>query len=597
MQDKNNGINSRPIDYGLPPDIILATLPYLESRDIKNLSLTNKYFHKLLDYEGSSTLWHELYRKAFGYTQTNEEPFSCNGAEGLSTCSETVLVTAFPEMTWMQRYKVREQCTRLYTWGSLQHARLGYTLACNPAIPEEAVGGTRARARSGINKPTLVPWFHETCKSATQGAETSVPDTSGIDQDDQTIVQVSAGGFSFQLLTKSGKLYSTGYTYSGGHRGPGPKDGQRDYSFFQNMVSTIEQSQRNLIHGSIAPPGMLGHIGSRFRVLPRPHDDIYQVLHDMEKRCEEYIPGNRHVRRMLARDSLNFYKEESDLNVDCSTFDNVKFVSVTSGRSHILALDDKNELYSWDGPDMNHGVRIVFEGLPERKTNPLLKIGSGWDFNCVYIYAVGLVVWSSRSAIKKGDTFSKANYKVIPDTADISGTNRISDYACCADNSVFYITNEGRKLWLYSHGVSKHVDLPLDGRLTKIEASCMTLALFTENSTYTLKVNNGDIIEGSLTRMDLEPGQKFITVSAGDYHNIALTDKGELYSWGLESDLCGCLGLGDPNEAVDTRRVAIYESARSLRVLQPAKIELPPNSVCVAIAAGGWHSAALILEI
>ncbi|AAS52530.1 AEL155Cp [Eremothecium gossypii ATCC 10895] len=594
MENKSNQDDPRSIDYGLPPDIVLATLPYLEPRDIKNLSLTNKYFYKLLDYGGSNTLWHELYRKAFGYTQTNEEPFSSNGAEGLSTCSETVLVTAFPDMSWMERYKARERCTRLYTWGSQQHGRLGYTLGCNPMVSDDVFDGRWGHQRVGISKPTLVPWFTEACRTDNGEPVPGLPDVAEIDQDDRTIVQMSAGGFSFQLLTKSGKLYFTGITYTGGHPGPGPKN-ERDYNYFRNIVLEIDQ---NRIPDLFARNGMYRHRVHNAWSEPVPHDDLYRALNKMKKRCLQHIPGNRHVQRLLARDSLSFYHEESAfaMKVDPSLFDKVKFVSVTSGRSHILALDDNNNLYSWDGPDIDYGVRIVFEGLPVRKTNPLLKIGSGWDFNCVYIYAVGLVVWSSRSAVKKGDTFAKANYNVIPDTADISGTNRISDYACCANNVVFYITNNGRKLWIYSHGVSKTVDLPFDGRLTKIEASCMTLVLCTENSTYTLKVNNGDIVEDSFMKMNLEQGQKFIAVSAGDYHNLALTDKGELYSWGLESDICGCLGQGDPDEAVDTRQIATFESARSIRVLQPAKVELPANSVCVAITAGGWHSAALIMQ-
>ncbi|AET40657.1 SCF ubiquitin ligase complex subunit SAF1 Ecym_6277 [Eremothecium cymbalariae DBVPG len=600
MDPESEDQEGRSIDYGLPPDIVLATLPYLESQDIKNLSLTNRYFYKLLDYEQSNTLWHELYRKAYGYTYTNDEPFISKCTDGYNTCSERILVNKFPDLTWAERYKLRSENTSLYTWGSLQHARLGYTYNSNPAIGGHVSSTNRLRIRSGVNRPTPVPWFVDAKQSGSPSGEAQGREKDPNDEvsgrGDRIIVQISAGGFSFQLLTKSGKLFSTGMTYSGGHKGPGPVTGERDYNTFQEIASLIERNHTLQNTESLATVQVYDNTTGNMRIIPRPHQNIYQLFTELESQTEQFVTGNQQIRRMIPRDVFDFYKDNTDLSVDRNAFDKVKFVSVSSGRSHFLALDDKNEIYSWDSPEMNHGVRILFEGLPSRKTNPILKIGCGWDFNCVYIYGIGLVVWSSRSSLARGDLAAKANYKIIPDTADINGSNRILDFACCSENTVFYIPKEGDKLWLYSHELSKYVDLTLDGKIYKIEASYMTLALFTEQSTYTVTVSNGEVVHRSLTKINLAAGQKFITFSAGDYHNIALTDQGELYSWGLESDLCGCLGLGDAEEATEVQRVAVYETARSIRALQPVKVELPPDSICVAIAAGGWHSGALMLK-
>ncbi|AMD19301.1 HBR400Cp [Eremothecium sinecaudum] len=593
MTENSNNEDKQFINYGLPPDIVLTTLPYLDAADIKNLSLTNKYFNRLLDYQGSNTLWRELYRKAFGYNHTNDEPFISNSGEDYKTCSEMILVNNYPEATWLSRYKYRQHNVSFHTWGCLQHARLGYTTTSHPEVTS-LISGPEQRRRTGINKPTPVPWFKDAANEKSEASGRKHQRQP--DADDKSIVQISAGGFSFQLLTKSGKLFSTGTTYNGSHRGPGPKNNERDFNVLQEMVTSLEESYPRRMHESIVTSGMFGIGPGTIRIIPNPHQDMYRSISDLLSKCEEYVTDNQYVRRLFARDSFNFYMDESDFTIDRKSFDKIKFVAVSSGRAHILALDDKNEVYSWDSPGVDHGVRLLFEGLPTRAGNPVLKIGCGWDFNCVYIYAVGLVVWDSRYPLKKGDMASKADYKVIPETGDINGPNRILDFACCSAKTVFYITNEGDKLWMYSHERTTHVDLPINGRFRKIEASRMSLAIFTEQSTYTLKISDGEVVDGSLVNIDIAPDKKFITLSSGDYHNIALTEDGELYSWGLESELCGCLGIGDAREAVEVRNVATYQSSTSICVAQPTKVQLPSNSVCVAIAAGGWQSGALILQ-
>ena len=44
-------------------------------------------------------------------------------------------------------------------------------------------------------------------------------------------------------------------------------------------------------------------------------------------------------------------------------------------------------------------------------------------------------------------------------------------------------------------------------------------------------------------KVDRMSGQKIIQISCGGSHMVALTDKGEVYSWG--DNMCGQLGLGD----------------------------------------------------
>ena len=68
-------------------------------------------------------------------------------------------------------------------------------------------------------------------------------------------------------------------------------------------------------------------------------------------------------------------------------------------------------------------------------------------------------------------------------------------------------------------------------------------------------------------------GQKIVAVAAGRLHTAAITDSGELWTWGYNSD--GQLGIGDT-----TDRHA------------PVKVSVHGQKI-VAVAAGGYHTAAI----
>lgn len=108
-----------------------------------------------------------------------------------------------------------------------------------------------------------------------------------------------------------------------------------------------------------------------------------------------------------------------------------------------------------------------------------------------------------------------------------------------------------------------------------------------------MEINSGEINHTSLAEIEVDAGVKIISLSFGDYHTIALTDKGDIYTWGLESELCGCLGLGNPN-TIQSEQIGSFENLRSVRVNKPAKVQI--EGTCVAVTAGGWQTGALILK-
>ena len=105
-----------------------------------------------------------------------------------------------------------------------------------------------------------------------------------------------------------------------------------------------------------------------------------------------------------------------------------------------------------------------------------------------------------------------------------------------------------------------------------------------------------------------------ISVILGDYHFGALTSSGKLLTWGQYCK--GALGLGDPGKLPVGSPGGFAEEARRVRA-QTIGHGFPPNVAvpsevrfdhgleaegrveryCFAAAAGGWHTAALVIDL
>ena len=595
-QDSNPGSS-------LPPDIIQHTLPFLSQEDIKNLSQTNKYYHKLLNFTSSETLWHELFRKKYGTLFTNAEPLYSKITDEYNTCVEKIMVDCYPTASWESLYRLRSGNCRLYTWGSIRHGRLGYTSSSNSAVTDDMVNG-HLRFPTGVNTPVCVPWY-------------SAEETS----EDKSIVQISGGGFSFQILTGSGKIFSTGSTFTGGNNGPGLRDGDQDYNPFTEVIRRMERpiqqgapfdTGRTTIDyhtTSNLPPILtvpLTYPQGRnpllvpHRVVPtsRPHENVYSSLDAMEKQMDEHIPGNKYVRRMFTRDCLPIYTDNPEsLEINQEKLNGTKFIAIASGRSHFIALSEDNTIYSWDNNQSLFGVKLSFDNLPPTSSNPILKIACGWDFSCAYIYDLGLVLWDRRHPLKQGDTTAEADYEVIPGTGSLSGDERIVDFTCTMGKTVYYINSSGTTLFKYKNREVFTIEIPIHEKISKLISNYNSLLVFTTERCYSFLLKDGEMQPSSLVELHLDdPDDRIAAVSGGDYHTVALTKKGQLYSWGTESQLSGCLGLGKPDYVVNEAHWGEWDGPRNIKVLKPTKIQLNFPYCCVSVAAGGWQSGALIIE-
>ncbi|KIY53369.1 RCC1/BLIP-II protein [Fistulina hepatica ATCC 64428] len=105
-----------------------------------------------------------------------------------------------------------------------------------------------------------------------------------------------------------------------------------------------------------------------------------------------------------------------------------------------------------------------------------------------------------------------------------------------------------------------------------------------------------------------------ISVVVGDYHKAALTADGKLFTWGAYS--LGALGLGDPGQLPagapggfqsETVRVNSVERGHGT----PPNVRVPtqvwfnhlmkqsssPEKFCISVAAAGWHTGALVINL
>ncbi|KLO11054.1 RCC1/BLIP-II protein [Schizopora paradoxa] len=94
-----------------------------------------------------------------------------------------------------------------------------------------------------------------------------------------------------------------------------------------------------------------------------------------------------------------------------------------------------------------------------------------------------------------------------------------------------------------------------------------------------------------------------ISVVLGDYHNAALTADGKVYTWGAFS--AGALGLGDPKDIIGqpggfvSRPLngVIQDVAVPTEVRFDHGLKKKKNQFCFGIAAAGWHTGALVIDL
>ncbi|QPG73980.1 hypothetical protein FOA43_001296 [Brettanomyces nanus] len=483
----------------LPDDIISFHLvDCLDSKDIINLFLTCKQLYQILN---SPVVWHSLYIKTFSDLGTDDYSFD-----------------SF--YRWGPRvYKLRAN-SRLLTFGSNVFARLGEQIG-----PVSSYSGHYERV--GLQKRIFKPITIDSIRN---------------------IADISAGGFSFQILTTNGELYYTGHMWHGGMR--------------------------------LDCPG------------PESRDDAIPL-------------SNVHNRGSSAI---------SRVETDQSNQGQTHFISVSSGRGHFIALDKSGIIWTWDSSfQSNQGVplRLIRNGSVGANAvinRRITKIRAGWTLSSCLIDGVGIVIWSRRQnctqwkngrPVNSDGEYPAAFVSIVPKTAD----GNIADYVVLQD-VLIYMTQKGRlfKVDNITETLPGHTNPGT--RLNRFESyikahgSSKFVRLSGSFRTFTVISNNDNVLIGKSScdhyntpQIVHELQHKSIsTISAGDYHFLALSRAGKLYTWGRESRFNGCLGLGKVSDIVNARIGHIDQ--QDLIVDKPTLNNI--DGTVLAVAAAGWQSAILV---
>ncbi|KIL71040.1 hypothetical protein M378DRAFT_155990 [Amanita muscaria Koide BX008] len=134
-------------------------------------------------------------------------------------------------------------------------------------------------------------------------------------------------------------------------------------------------------------------------------------------------------------------------------------------------------------------------------------------------------------------------------------------------------------------------------RITHVSANYLNFVAYSIGShSIVLMGDTNTTEESEPTIVPTLQNKNVISVVLGDYHSAALTADGKLYTWGQFSR--GALGLGD-GKALFTR--ASHWDDRAVDVPTEVRFDhgrkKPKDRFCLAVAACGWHTGALVIDL
>jgi SCF-associated factor 1 len=318
--------------------------------------------------------------------------------------------------------------------------------------------------------------------------------------------------------------------------------------------------------------------------------------------------------------SFTISEKSKAKKLDYYSKDKVRFVTISCGRSHILALDENNNIYIWDQTFVAPGIRLTFPFTKNGVTNKVRKLAAGWNFSSALIDNVGIVVWFEHELQPLPETYSEikadkqsnksvevTSYAVIPLTNQPANSDDSIIDIMAGDNFLVYLTKKGD---LYKFNIPSNHDTILthsavkldlftkkldelsngNGQFVKISGTYQYFAVLSDSEHVFIgskhfTVKDMPIIIDELQKVGC------ISIATGDYHFLALLRGGKLLSWGRESQTCGSLGQG---KFSDSSKRGMIKDGWDLILPKPQEIQIKDGGHVLAIGAGGWQSCAII---
>ena len=219
---------------------------------------------------------------------------------------------------------------------------------------------------------------------------------------------------------------------------------------------------------------------------------------------------------------------------------NAKIAYVAAGTDHIIAIGEDGKFYGWGSNrfaqyDVNDVIlnNPNLEPVPDAVRNGELdvahikKVTCGFQASAILMDDGTLYIWGNKQAY--------ANMDRLIGRTDIVDVDFTLSYVVALDRkqTSVYTGTKG----LYARVVSqigeinaKKMSEFLDGRkINEVRATTTSVCLLLDDGTIAL---TGDFQSDSIAVPELEEGERFIDIEAGNYHYTGLTNLGHVYSFG-----------------------------------------------------------------
>lgn len=445
------------------------------------------------------------------------------------------------------------------------------------------------------------------------------------------VSDISAGGWGFLLLDIEGSVYGIGSIsdkgrspYVPGRPGYGhvnlpPIRNPRGAGMFPFRIGGVLHRDHRDVPPADGPPppapvtrptqptstGTSGMYGGG---QPQPQTELAEPVNPLGHGIGPAVPP----RTSAQVDTLmNYADGESGNNNKKPTMEDIrgnwllkfpedqkpKVIAISSGRARALALDEDNKIWQWDQTYYREAARLQFSFGDKT----IHKISGGWEKAAAIVDGEGIIVWDGVS-LTNAAPVRPVQHVTVPHTNFVDD-RQVVDVAIGRDSLVF-LNKKGDAYAVDMSNIEKGPVL-LETYMTKLKLSNWKVepkfVKVTGNlSCFSLISDREDVFltpSGAVLNATSEPlivpelQQKgCLSVVAGDHHFMALMKGGKILSWGCESGSCGDLGQGLA-EAV-LKLDGASERGNDLMLSKPTEIKIEGKAL--AIAAGGWQSAAII---
>ena len=220
-------------------------------------------------------------------------------------------------------------------------------------------------------------------------------------------------------------------------------------------------------------------------------------------------------------------------------YKDIKMAMVAAGVDHIIAIGEDGKIYGWGsdrfgqyGRSQNSIESNTIEAMPEElyengiDVAHVKKLTCGYQASAILMDDGTVYVWGNKQTYSNMDNFLERtdiydidftlNYIVALDSKRNSiytGTRGLYDTARTS------FSGQGEKLFTFLNG----------RKIDEITSTTSNICLLLDDGSIAIV---GDSVADTVEVPTLKDGEEFVDIKAGNYHYTALTNKGNVYSFG-----------------------------------------------------------------